>query len=116
MRTINFNGFIDNDCNELYKLLKEYVEPIAYSGTERRTKQFKLAKQGKKIGSMLYGYTWKGYLKKDKNGNNIYRTKSPYKSLYNTKIKDMFPDLEDILKDLLIYIFPILIIVKCKLI
>ncbi len=98
MRTITFTGNINIDCDKLYDLLKEYVEPIAYSGTERRTGQFKLAKQGKKIGSMLYGFTWKGYLKKDKEGNNVYRTKSKYKGLYNTKIKDIYPQLEEVFK------------------
>lgn len=106
MRTITFTGNINIDCELLYDLLKEYVEPIAYSGTERRTGQFKLAKQGKKIGSMLYGYTWKGYLKKDKDGNNIYRTKSKYKGLYNTKIKDIYPQLEGIFKSFATLHFP----------
>jgi hypothetical protein len=99
MRSIDFTGNINIDCERLYDLLKDYVEPVAYSGTERKTGQFKLAKQGKKIGSMLYGYTWKGYLKRDKEtGEMIYRTKSQYDGLYNTKIKDMFPQLDSIFR------------------
>ncbi len=66
-----------------------------YSGTERKNL---LKKQGikhpKDGGSMLYGTTWRGYLSPTKQ-----RTKAPYKGLYYTKVHDLHPDLEDILKE-----------------
>ena len=90
-----FSGDIEYDCMVLYNIL----EPLEYYiGTERRTKQFSDFKCKKKGGSVLYGYTWKGYLKKDDNGNNILRKKSKYKGLYETKIKEQHPELEDIFK------------------
>lgn len=99
-----FSGNIVMDCNILERIL-EQVE--YYSGTERRTGQFKTAKTTKGNGSMLYGYTWKGYLKKDKEtGENISRTPSKYKGLYNTKVKDQNPHLEAIFKEFASKHFP----------
>ena len=55
-----FTGDIDSDCC----ILESYLQEIEfYSGTERRTGQFKGVKHKKGTGSMLYGITWKGYLK-----------------------------------------------------
>ena len=61
-----------------------------YSGTERK----KMLITPKGTGSMLYGYTWRGYLSPTKN-----RTESIYKGLYNTKVKDLHPELENIFKE-----------------
>jgi len=98
-----FSGDIDNDCMILYNIL----EPLDYYiGTERRTKQFSDFTCSKKGGSVLYGYTWKGYLKKDKEGNKIFRKASKYKGLYETKIKAENPELEDIFKEFSSYHFP----------
>ena len=92
-----FNG---NDFNGDCLILLSYLEEIEYyAGTERRTGQFKGVKINKNCGSMLLGYTWKGYLKKDKDGNKIYREKSEYKGLYKTKCKAMYPELDFILKE-----------------
>ena len=86
-----FSGDIEYDCMVLYNIL----EPLEYYiGTERRTKQFSDFKCKKKGGSVLYGYTWKGYLSPNKN-----RTKSIYEGLYNTKCKDVNPELEEIFKE-----------------
>tara|TARA_R110000824_G_scaffold312682_2_gene499685 strand:+ start:275 stop:856 length:582 start_codon:yes stop_codon:yes gene_type:complete len=92
-----FSGDIETDSMILYTIL----EPLDYYiGTERKSKQFKEYSCSKGGGSVLYGYTWKGYLKKDKEGNNIYRTKADnYKGLYQTKFKTENPELEDIFKE-----------------
>jgi len=91
-----FTGEINADCC----ILESCLEQIEYySGTERRTGQFKSVKHQKGGGSMLYGLTWKGYLKKDKEGNHIYRTKDPKTGLYFTKCRDMYPQLEEIFKE-----------------
>ncbi len=90
-----FSGDLETDCFILYNIL----EPLDYYiGTERRTKQYKNFVCEKGGGSVLYGYTWKGYLKKDKDGSNIYRKQSIYKGLYETKIKAENPELEEYFK------------------
>ena len=62
-----------------------------YSGTERKQMMTKNGrKHPKDGGSMLYGYTWKGYLSPTKN-----RTKHS-EGVYLTKVKDQYPYLEDI--------------------
>ena len=68
-----------------------------YSGTERR----KMLKTPKGTGSMLYGYTWRSYLSKTKN-----RTQSKYIGLYNTKCKDLYPQLEPIFQEFASLYFP----------
>lgn len=99
-----FNGDIETDSMILYNILepKDY-----YIGTERRTSQFSDFKCKKGGGSVLYGYTWKGYLKKDKDGNNVYRKKSDkYEGLYETKFKVENPELEDIFKEFMDLHYP----------
>ena len=68
-----------------------------YSGTER--KQMVYTPKGN--GSMLYGYTWKGYLSPTKN-----RTPSIYKGLYHTKVKDEYPELEKVFREFASWYFP----------
>ena len=99
-----FSGDIETDSMILFN----YLEPLDYYiGTERRTNQFKDFTCQKKGGSVLYGYTWKGYLKKDKDGNNIYRKKSDkYKGLYETKFKAENPELEQIFKEFMKMHYP----------
>tara|TARA_R110002110_G_scaffold62551_2_gene174434 strand:- start:579 stop:1166 length:588 start_codon:yes stop_codon:yes gene_type:complete len=94
------NYFI-NDWQSDCVILTSYLDEVEYyAGTERRTKQFKDVKIGKGCGSMLFGYTWKGYLKKDKiTKQHIYREKSKYTGLYLTKCKAMYPQLDDIFKE-----------------
>tara|TARA_R110000824_G_scaffold156012_5_gene328835 strand:- start:741 stop:1313 length:573 start_codon:yes stop_codon:yes gene_type:complete len=91
-----FTGDLETDSMILYTIL----EPLDYYiGTERKSNQFKDYSCSKGGGSVLYGYTWKGYLKKDKEGNNVYRKKSEYKGLYQTKFKTENPELENIFKE-----------------
>ena len=68
-----------------------------YSGTERK----KMLKTPKGTGSMLYGYTWRGYLSPTKN-----RTPSPYIGLYQTKVVDENPLLEEVFKEFADIYFP----------
>jgi hypothetical protein len=88
---------MDIDCEKL----KESLDKIKfYRGTERRTGQFKEAKcNDKDGGSMLFGTTWKGFLKYDKEGNKILRTKSNIEGLYYTKCRDQYPSLAVDLKN-----------------
>ena len=55
-----FTGVFDADCGILYELL-ERVD--FYSGSERQ-RMLRHRNDGN-MGSMLFGYTWKGYLKKN---------------------------------------------------
>ena len=57
-----------------------------YSGTER--KRMLITPRG--TGSMLYGYTWRGYLSPTKN-----RTKSIYEGLYQTKCNFTLTNLKE---------------------
>ena len=89
------------DC----EILKQALDKIKfYRGTERRTGAFKHAKcNDKDGGSMLFGTTWKGFLKYDKDidGNKIMvkRTPSDVKGLYYTKCRDLYPELGLVLQD-----------------
>lgn len=72
-------------------ILESYLDELNfYSGTERK----KMLKTPKGTGSMLYGYTWRGYLSPSKS-----RTKSIYKGLYQTKCLDMYPHLTLVFKE-----------------
>ena len=100
---MNFTGDINSDCC----ILESYLDQIEfYAGTERRTGQFKEVKIPKGCGSMLYGVTWKSYLKKDDNGDNVYRTKDEESGLYFTKVRDLYPELDEIFKEFGSYHFP----------
>ena len=92
-----FTGDFYGDCN----ILETYLDQIEfYAGTERRTGQFKDVKIKKGNGSMLYGLTWKGYLKKDKlTGENIFRKKDETTGLYLTKCRELYPELNDVFKE-----------------
>ena len=87
----------ESDC----VILTSYLDEVEfYSGTERRTGQFKPVKHSKGCGSMLFGFTWKGFLKYDKvSGDKIFRDKCPKTNLYKTKCKSMYPELDDIFKE-----------------
>lgn len=89
-----FSGDWLSDCNILEACLED-VE--FYAGTERRTGQYKGTKIAKGCGSMLYGTTWKSYLKTDKvTGEKIYRKKDETTGLSLTKCKEMYPKLDAI--------------------
>jgi hypothetical protein len=68
-----------------------------YSGSERK----KMLKVPKGDGSMLYGNTWKGFLKYNKEtGEKIFKTPDPHKKgLYLTKVKAEHPELEEIFQE-----------------
>ncbi len=93
-----FVGSLKEDC----ETLRNELDKIKfYRGTERRTGQFKNAKcNDRDGGSMLFGTTWKGFLKRDKEtGEKIYRTKAEEKGLYLTKCRDLYPELAILLKE-----------------
>lgn len=74
-----------------------------YSGSESTPLQ--ASKQRRDCGRMLYGFTFKGFLKWD-GETKIYRTQSPYKGLYNTKVRDLHPELQEVFKEYANYYFP----------
>ncbi len=79
-------------------LMTEILSTLEYySGTERK----KMCYTPKGTGSMLYGYTWKSYLSPTKN-----RTPSIYKGLWNTKVKDEYPELDNVFKEFAEIYFP----------
>ena len=97
-----FTGDWDADCGIMYDLL-EGIE--FYSGSER--KRMVRHKNDGTVGSMLYGDTWKGYLKTDKiTGEKIMREKSDLPGFYKTKIKSLYPELQDIYNEFRDLYFP----------
>lgn len=97
-----FTGFFHADVGIMYEILEKI--PF-YSGSERQ-KMFGHSNKDGKVGSMCYGYTWKGYLKKDKEGNKVYRAKSIYPALYLTKVREQYPYLEDVFNEFKNLYFP----------
>tara|TARA_Y100000361_G_C11096562_1_gene309421 strand:- start:92 stop:643 length:552 start_codon:yes stop_codon:yes gene_type:complete len=89
-----FNSDKETDDYVMFNVL-EGLE--FYSGTERRT----MLNVGKGDGSMLWGNTWKGFLKRCKEtGEKIYRPKDPKNpSRYLTKIKYENPELEQVFNE-----------------
>ena len=74
-----FSGDINQDCLLLYN----FLEPIQYYiGSERKRNQFKGFICNKDGGSVLYGYTWKGFLKHNEDGTKKLRKRSKYKGLF----------------------------------
>ncbi len=100
------NYFIDeweSDC----LILEGYLSELEYySGSERTTGQFKSVKRSTGSGSMLYGVTWKGFLKYNKDGTKIFREKCPKTGLFYTKCRSLYPDLADIFKEFSFLYFP----------
>jgi hypothetical protein len=89
VKFFNGNDF-DGDC----LILQSYLQEMKfYSGTDRN----KLRDKGDikiKKGSMLYGYTWRGYMTDEK-----WRTPSDLPGLYNTKCKDDYPLFQNIAEE-----------------
>ena len=96
-----FTGMFHADVGIMYSILEEVK---FYSGTERQN--MIRHKNDGSMGSMNYGYTWKGYLKRDKEGNMVYRTPAPYPGLYKTKVMDDNPELELVFKEFQELYFP----------
>jgi len=86
----------DTTWEEDNMMMTAILEEIEfYSGSE--SQKLKMNSGMRDSGRMLWGWTWKGFLKKDKEtGENVMRTPSRFKGLYNTKIVDEYPELEDI--------------------
>jgi hypothetical protein len=93
-----FTGFYEQDIMLMTTLL-DAIE--FYSGTERKQMMTKNGlKHPKDGGSMLYGYTWKGYLSPTKN-----RTKVK-DGIYQTKIVDDHPELNKYFREFASLHFP----------
>ena len=97
-----FTGEFHADVGIMFEILEEI--PF-YSGSERQKMTRHSNKDGK-MGSMCYGYTWKGFLKRDKEGNKISRKQSPYPGLYLTKVMELYPHLHDIFAEFASLHFP----------
>ena len=91
-----FSGDLMSDCAIMYCILQDIkIE----SGTARR----KLCNSG---ASALYGYTWRGFLKYDKDGNKVMRKKHPeLKGKYLSKLWTDYPELMDIFNEFRDYHF-----------
>ena len=101
MTQLYFTGMFHADVGIIYSILEEVK---FYSGTERQN--MIRHKNDGSMGSMNYGYTWKGYLKRDPDGNMVYRTSSPYPGLYKTKVMDDYPHLENVFREFQDLYFP----------
>jgi hypothetical protein len=93
----NGNDWLGDCC-----ILQEFLsQMVFYSGSERRALVKHSNKSGD-IGSMLYGYTWRGpYLSPTKQ-----RTSAPWKGLYQTKCVDEYPEFREVVKEFASLYFP----------
>lgn len=89
-----FTGHWESDNYMMTDILSQ-IE--FFSGSERK----KMCKTKPGDGSMLYGYTWKSWMSPTKR-----RTPSEYIGLCQTKMKDLYPELEDIFKEFASHHFP----------
>ena len=88
--------FVDDKYVDDYIMFSILEEIEFYSGTERK----KMLKVKKGNGSMLYGNTWKGFLKYDTNKKKILRAIDPQTpNRYLTKVKAENPELEEIFRE-----------------
>ena len=94
--------YFTSDYKQDYLLMTTLLDHIEfYSGTERKQMMTKNGlKNPKDGGSMLYGYTWKGYLSPTKTRTLV----AP--GVYQTKIKDDHPELESIFREFSSLHFP----------
>ena len=85
-----------------YFIMSDILNNIEfYSGTERINMMKKNGlKHPKDGGSMLYGYTWKGYLSPTKNRTKV------IDGVYSTKIRDVHPELQEIFNEYSSLYFP----------
>ena len=83
-----FTGVYEADCVIMYQFIDDM---IVESGTDRNKIYYMNPKDG---GSNNYGYTWRSYISPTKN-----RTPSGFDGLYNTKLKDMYPEFYYIAKE-----------------
>ena len=93
-----FNG---NDWYGDCCILQQFLSEMRYySGTERK-KLYRHSNLSGDIGSMLYGYTWRGYLSPTK-----MRTPAPWKGLYQTKCVDLYPEFREVANEFAEKYFP----------
>jgi len=96
MHYFNGNDWMGDCC-----ILQSFLDQMDfYSGTDR-LKLYRHSNISGNIGSMLYGYTWRGYLSPNKS-----RTKTQYKGLYMTKAMDLYPEFMVIAKEFSELYFP----------
>ena len=91
-----FSGDIYSDCAIMYSILEQIkIE----SGTARN----KLCSHG---ASALYGYSWRGFLKYDKDGNKILRERHPtLKGKFFSTLRSKYPELQNIFEEFRDYHF-----------
>ncbi len=87
------------EWEEDLKILESYVSKLEYNTATNRMEKFKIPK--KKGGSILMGYTWMGYLSKDKK-----REWCPIKRRFKTKLLSENPELWELLKEFQNLYFP----------
>jgi len=93
-----FSGDWLSDC----LILESYIQDLKFwTGTKRK----KLCGIGE---SMLYGITYCGYLKTDKDGNKILKPRAPppHGNYFLTKARQEYPELELIFKEFGLIHFP----------
>ncbi len=96
MKYFNDNDFLGDCC-----ILQSFLEEMRfYSGSER-LRVLKHSNNSGNIGSMLYGYTWKGYLSPTKK-----RTAAPWKGLFETKCMDLYPEFGEVAREFADLYFP----------
>ena len=95
-----FCGDINSDCY----ILEDILSQITYkSGTDR----YKLCKTSSGNGSVLYGNTWRGFLKYDENGHKVLRKRDPDNpKKYLSKAMTDYPELMNIAKEFRDLYFP----------
>ena len=96
-----FTGEFQADLGILYELLEE-VE--FYSGNDR--KRMLRHRNDGKMGSMTYGYTWKGLLRKYPDGSKWLRPAAPVKGMFLTKCMELYPHLKDVYEEFASLYFP----------
>jgi len=95
-----FTGDLDGDCYILHDILSQLTYK---SGTDR----YKLCKTSTGNGSILYGNTWRGFLKYDKDGNQVLRTPDPnQKGRYLSKAQTDYPYLMGVAQEFRDLYFP----------
>lgn len=95
-----FTGDLDADCF----LMLDMLTQVEYkSGCDR----YKLCKTKKGDGSILYGNTWRAFLKYDKEGNKVYRPRDPDDpTKFLSKAQQDYPELLFAFQEFRDYHFP----------
>ena len=95
-----FTGDLDSDCF----IMLDMISQIEYkSGCDR----YKLCKTKKGDGSILYGNTWRAFLKYDEKGNKVYRPRDPNDTTkFLSKAQELYPELLFAFQEFRDYHFP----------